>query len=78
MKKIFILAYARANLGDDLFVYMLLKKYISGIILLNNKLKKENISINEYLDLLKLELSVYSGREIENLSEARKILSKKQ
>lgn len=27
MKKIFILAYARANLGDDLFVYMLLKKY---------------------------------------------------
>ena len=57
---------------------MLLKKYISGINLLNNKLKKENISINEYLDLLKLELSVYSGREIENLSEARKILSKKQ
>ena len=26
-KKIFILAYARANLGDDLFIYMLLKKY---------------------------------------------------
>ncbi len=57
---------------------MLLKKYRSGINLLNNKLKKENISINEYLDLLKLELSVYSGREIENLSEARKILIKKQ
>lgn len=26
-KKIFILAYTRQNLGDDLFVYMLLKKY---------------------------------------------------
>ena len=26
-KKIFILAYARCNLGDDLFIYMLLKKY---------------------------------------------------
>ena len=27
MKKIFILAYARANVGDDLFIYMLLNKY---------------------------------------------------
>lgn len=26
-KKIFILAYAKANLGDDLFIYMLAKKY---------------------------------------------------
>ena len=26
-KKIFILAYARCNLGDDLFIYMLLKQY---------------------------------------------------
>lgn len=27
MKKIFILAYARRNLGDDLFIEMLLKRY---------------------------------------------------
>lgn len=27
MKRIFILAYARQNLGDDLFIYMLLRKY---------------------------------------------------
>ena len=26
-KKIFILAYTRQNLGDDLFIYMLLNKY---------------------------------------------------
>jgi len=27
MKKVFILAYARANLGDDIFIKMLLEKY---------------------------------------------------
>ena len=26
-KRFFILAYAKANLGDDLFIYMLLKAY---------------------------------------------------
>ncbi len=37
MKKIFILAYARANVGDDLFIYILLRKYKNVHFFINIK-----------------------------------------
>lgn len=37
MKKIFIMAYARANLGDDLFICMLLKRYPKAQFYINIK-----------------------------------------
>ena len=33
--QIFILAYARQNLGDDLFIYMLLKRYSNLSFIIN-------------------------------------------
>ena len=47
-KKVFILAYARQNLGDDLFIYMLLNKYPNIQFYINIE-KKEHAKLFESL-----------------------------
>lgn len=70
-KKIFILAYTKQNLGDDLFVYMLLKRYPNiqfHINIENSEYAKafaefKNLTINyaERRDLTKENLNDYDG-----------------
>ena len=56
----------------------LLKKYRDGIELLNRKFKKGNLSVDEYINMLKIELSIFAKKEVKSLIEARKVLSKKK
>lgn len=48
MKKIFILAYAKANVGDDLFIYMLIEKYKNVHFYINIKEKEHQRAFEKY------------------------------
>jgi len=53
--KIFIMAYARANLGDDLFLYMLLKKYPQVYFYINIKEKKYKKILQNFTNITIIE-----------------------
>ena len=57
-KKIFILAYAKANLGDDLFIYMLLKKYPHTLFYINIE-NEENAKLFKNFS----NITIYSEKE---------------
>lgn len=67
MKKIFLMAYVRKNLGDDLFIKMLAETYSDCIFFMN-------VNTDEYIDNLKnisnLEISVVNNlkEELYNLN----------
>lgn len=51
MKKIFILAYAKANVGDDLFIQMLLEKYKDVQFYINIKEKEHQKAFENYRNI---------------------------
>lgn len=61
-KKIFILAYTRQNLGDDLFIYMLLKKYPNTQFYINIEKKEHAILFQNFNNI-----TIYqeSGKKLE-------------
>lgn len=67
-KKVFILAYTRQNLGDDLFIYMLLNKYPNVQFYINIE-KKEHAKLFENFKNITIYQSV--GRKLtkENANE---------
>jgi len=58
MKNIYLISYSKENLGDDLFVEILLKKYPNCNFHLNS-IKKENNIYNSYSNIFYTDLKFY-------------------
>ena len=41
--RIFLMAYARKNLGDDLFIKMILEKYLLNQMIVGMKIKEKQV-----------------------------------
>ena len=58
MKSVFLKAYSRNNLGDDLFIYVICKRYKNKFTMLSNK--KMTYELREFGNLRVLNNYIYT------------------